>query len=99
MAAYGWRHDHAGFRRAGGADRRAARSAVPAGRRRREPKPAGAATDGAASAGKVLGLPPNVTFSLLAGAAFLCCVPMAMPASHLIALCGDIGLSPARGRR
>ena len=45
----------------------------------------------------VLGLPPNVAFSLLAGAAFLCCVPMAMPASHLIALCGDLGMAPARG--
>ena len=62
-----------------------------------DPKPAGAASGGAASAGSVLGLPPVVTFSLLAGAAFLCCVPMAMPASHLIALCTDIGLSPARG--
>jgi MFS family permease len=62
-----------------------------------DPKPAGAATGGAASARSVLGLPPVVTFSLLAGAAFLCCVPMAMPASHLIALCTDIGLSPSRG--
>ena len=40
---------------------------------------------------KVLGLPSNLAFGLLAGAAFLCCVPMAMPASHLIALCGDLG--------
>jgi MFS family permease len=47
--------------------------------------------------GKVLGLQPNVAFALLAGASFLCCVPMAMPSSHLIALCGDLGLSPARG--
>jgi MFS family permease len=62
-----------------------------------DPKPAGAATGGAAGARSVLGLPPVVTFSLLAGAAFLCCVPMAMPASHLIALCTDIGLSPSRG--
>jgi MFS family permease len=48
-------------------------------------------------AGKVLGLHPNATFGLLAGASFLCCVPMAMPSSHLIALCGDLGLAPARG--
>jgi MFS family permease len=47
--------------------------------------------------GKVLGLQPNVAFALLAGAAFLCCVPMAMPSSHLIALCGDAGLTPAKG--
>jgi MFS family permease len=50
-----------------------------------------------AEADKVLGLKPNVAFALLAGAAFLCCVPMAMPASHLIALCGDLGLGPSRG--
>jgi MFS family permease len=48
-------------------------------------------------AGEVLGLRPNLAFGLLAGASFLCCVPMAMPSSHLIALCGDLGLSPARG--
>jgi MFS family permease len=47
--------------------------------------------------GLVLGLRPNVTFSLLAGAAFLCCIPMAMPAAHLIALCGDLGMAPSRG--
>jgi MFS family permease len=46
---------------------------------------------------KVLGLPSNAAFALLAGAAFLCCVPMAMPASHLIALCGDLGFAPGRG--
>jgi len=47
--------------------------------------------------GLVLGLRSNVTFSLLAGAAFLCCIPMAMPTAHLIALCGDLGMAPARG--
>ena len=46
--------------------------------------------------GKVLGLPRNTAFALLATAAFLCCVPMAMPSSHLIALCGDLGVSPAK---
>jgi len=46
---------------------------------------------------KVLGLPSNLAFGLLAGAAFLCCVPMAMPASHLLALCGDLGFAPGRG--
>jgi MFS family permease len=52
---------------------------------------------GTAKPAKVLGLPPNLAFGLLAGAAFLCCVPMAMPASHLIALCGDLGFAPAHG--
>jgi MFS family permease len=47
--------------------------------------------------GKVLGLPRNRAFALLATAAFLCCVPMAMPSSHLIALCGDAGIAPAKG--
>jgi len=44
----------------------------------------------------VLGLPRNTAFALLAIAAFLCCVPMAMPSSHLIALCGDLGVAPAK---
>jgi MFS family permease len=47
--------------------------------------------------GRVLGMHPNAAFGLLAGAAFLCCVPMAMPTSHLIALCADFGLSPTKG--
>jgi MFS family permease len=45
----------------------------------------------------VLGLPPNLVFALLATANFLCCVPMAMPTAHLIAFCGDIGLTAAKG--
>jgi MFS family permease len=48
-------------------------------------------------AGKVLGFQPNAAFALLAGASFLCCVPMSMPSSHLIALCGDLGMAPATG--
>jgi MFS family permease len=60
------------------------------------PKAAGLAQSGE-QAGKVLGRQPNVVFGLLAGAAFLCCVPMSMPSSHLIALCGDLGVAPTRG--
>ena len=59
-----------------------------------EAKPTAA---GAAGNGTVLGLPPNLVFAMLAVASFLCCVPMAMPTAHLIAYCGDIGLSAARG--
>jgi MFS family permease len=59
-----------------------------------EPKPGAVAS---ASNGTVLDLPPNVVFALLAAASFLCCVPMAMPNSHLIAFCGDIGLTAATG--
>lgn len=57
-------------------------------------KPGAAA---AAGRGTVLDLRPNAVLALLAAAAFLCCVPMAMPASHLIAFCGDVGLTPAKG--
>ena len=46
---------------------------------------------------RVLELPPNAAFALLAGASFLCCVPMAMPAAHLIALCGDLGMKATTG--
>lgn len=46
---------------------------------------------------QVLALPPNTAFALLAGASFLCCVPMAMPPAHVIALCGDLGMTPAKG--
>jgi MFS family permease len=61
------------------------------------PRGSGTADDAPQETGLVLGLKPNVTFSLLAGAAFLCCIPMAMPSAHLIALCGDLGMAPARG--
>lgn len=44
-----------------------------------------------------LGLRPNTLFVLLVAANFLCCVPMAMPAAHLIAFCGDLGLSAQSG--
>jgi len=41
--------------------------------------------DGERQRQKVLGMRPNVTLGLLSFCLFLCCVPMAMPASHLIA--------------
>jgi MFS family permease len=41
----------------------------------------------------VLGLPPNLVMGLICLASFLCCIPMALPASHLVAFCGDIGIS------
>ena len=33
---------------------------------------------------------------LLCAASFLCCVPMAMPLSHLVAFCSDLWISPAQ---
>jgi MFS family permease len=45
----------------------------------------------------VLGLPANLVLTLLAAAAFMCCVPMAMPQGHLVALCTDLGIAPSHG--
>jgi MFS family permease len=47
--------------------------------------------------GSVLGLRPNTAMTLLCLASFLCCVPMALPASHLVAFCGDLGIPVAHG--
>jgi MFS family permease len=46
---------------------------------------------------QVLGLHPNVVLALLCIAGFCCCVPMALPASHLVAFCGDVGIPPSHG--
>jgi MFS family permease len=46
---------------------------------------------------RVLGLHPNVVQALLCLAGFCCCVPMAIPSSHLVAFCSDLGISPAHG--
>jgi MFS family permease len=47
--------------------------------------------------GPVLGWPPNVVFGLLCAASFLCCMPMALPQTHLIAFCSDLGILPSHG--
>jgi MFS family permease len=41
--------------------------------------------------------PQRGMFALLCVAGFLCCAPMAMPPGHLVALCSDLGIAPARG--
>ncbi len=51
----------------------------------------------AAPARSNLGLSPNAVFVLIVVAAFLCCVPMAMPQGHLVALCTDRGISAPVG--
>jgi MFS family permease len=43
------------------------------------------------------GLQPNVAMALLCVASFCCCVPMAIPASHLVAFCSDVGIAPSHG--
>ena len=46
---------------------------------------------------RVLGLRPNVAMVLICMASFCCCVPMAIPSSHLVAFCGDLGIRPSHG--
>ena len=45
----------------------------------------------------VLGWPPNLVFAMMCVASFCCCMPMAMPQSHLVALCSDLGIKPTHG--
>ncbi len=45
----------------------------------------------------VLGLRPNAMFAMMAAAAFMCCVPMAMPQGHIVAFCSDLGIAPTHG--
>jgi MFS family permease len=49
------------------------------------------------SPGKALGWPPGLVYGLLCAAAFLCCVPMALPQGHLVAFCSDLGIAPSHG--
>lgn len=64
-------------------------------------QPAPAHSHAAASAGvnpvrgTVLGLPANVVLGVLCLAGFCCCVPMALPQSHLVAFCTDVGIPAA----
>ncbi len=46
---------------------------------------------------RTMRLSPNAVQALICAAAFLCCVPMAMPSSHLVAVCSDLGIRPAQG--
>lgn len=66
---------------------------------RRPPSaPAAAIAHGAdRPGGAVLGWPPGLVLGLLAAASFCCCVPMAMPQGHLVALCSDLGIPASQG--
>jgi MFS family permease len=59
--------------------------------------PPGSAAAGPRAGAPVLGLPREAVFVALCAASFLCCVPMAMPQSHLVALCTDLGIGASRG--
>ena len=62
-----------------------------------EPLVAGPGQAGPRSGEPVLGLRPNVAMALICIASFCCCVPMALPSSHLVAFCGDVGITPGHG--
>src|SRR6185437_7248162 len=55
------------------------------------------ATHAARTKARVLGWPSNIVFVLMCFAIALCCVPMAMPQSHLVAFCSDLGVSKTLG--
>ena len=44
-----------------------------------------------------IALPNNLAFGLMCMAGVLCCIPMAMPQQHMVAFCGDLGISRATG--
>lgn len=46
---------------------------------------------------EVLGMRPNTVLAILCAAGFLCCVPMAIPQSHLVAFCSDVGIPAIQG--
>ena len=45
----------------------------------------------------VAGFRPNTAMVLICIASFCCCVPMAIPSSHLVAFCGDLGIPASHG--
>jgi MFS family permease len=65
------------------------------------PPPAPPASHGLAPSARrrrtVLGLPANAVMAVLCLAGFCCCVPMALPQSHLVAFCSDLGIPPVQG--
>ncbi len=58
--------------------------------------PLALSADGSGQA-RVLGWPPNAVFALMCAAGVLCCMPMAMPQSHLVAFCSDLGITRSAG--
>jgi MFS family permease len=56
-----------------------------------------AASGAGGSQTHVLGLPRNAVFAMMCAAGIMCCMPMAMPQSHLVAFCTDLGISRSTG--
>ena len=46
---------------------------------------------------RVAGLHPNVAQALICVAGFCCCIPMSIPAAHIVAFCGDLGIKATHG--
>jgi MFS family permease len=61
------------------------------------PRPTGPGGADPSPGQPVLGMAPNTALGVLSLCAFLCCIPMAMPAAHLVAFCGDLGIAASRG--
>ena len=94
LAQFGWQATMLGF------GVLVAAAIVPLALFLRPPPPPGLvelSAHGAVHRSQALGLPANIVQMLLCAAAFLCCVPMAMPAGHLVALCSDLGIPASRG--
>jgi MFS family permease len=93
MAQFGWRATMLGYAVV------VAAAIVPMALFLQPPRPsrAGAGVAGTRRNSRTLGLPPNLVQTLLSAAGFLCCVPMAIPAGHLVAFCSDIGIPAAHG--
>lgn len=56
-----------------------------------------AASGTSAGKARVIGWPPNAVFAMMCAAGVLCCIPMAMPQSHLVAFCSDLGITRSMG--
>jgi MFS family permease len=56
----------------------------------------GGAARGPHPGGRTVKLKPAIVLGGLCAAGFLCCAPMAMPQSHLVAFCGDLGIPAQR---
>ena len=62
-----------------------------------EPLPWSEAGHAARRRRSVLGLSPSAVMVIVSIAGFCCCVPMALPQSHLVAFCSDVGIPAAQG--
>jgi MFS family permease len=94
LAQFGWQATMLGF------GLLVAATIVPLALALRPPPPPSVAEFSARSglhSSQAQGLPANIVQTLLCAAAFLCCVPMAMPAGHLVALCSDLGIPASSG--